>query len=117
MKNIVTIRIEDLKIKAIIGVRKEERDTPQDIILNIRVEYDAKDAIEKDNLTYALDYDALVKEISSSVQKSTFFLLEKLADMVLKIIMKNPLVIKSSVRIDKPNAIDMTKSVSLELTT
>lgn len=41
---IATIRIHDLKVRAIIGTHAWERDNKQDLILNVTIAYDAAKA-------------------------------------------------------------------------
>lgn len=109
------IRITDLHVRALIGAHDWERDHQQDLILNIVIEYDSAKASQSDRLNDALDYEALVKDITTCVKKSQCYLLEKLGALVLKLILKNKSVIHASVRIDKPQAIAEAKSVSFEL--
>lgn len=111
-----TIRITDLKLQAIIGTNEWERKTPQDIIIiNIIINYNADNAIESDALEDTVDYNLVIKEVIEKVATSNFFLVEKLADVILNIIMENNMVVDACVRIDKPNALKFSKSVSIEL--
>jgi len=110
-----TIRITDLKLKAIIGTNNWERKVKQTVIINVLIEYDARKAAGSDNLKYAVDYKAITKKIISKVRNSRFFLLERLTDDVLQLIMENKAVKKAVIRIDKPKALRFAKSVSLEL--
>ena len=57
----------------------------------------------------------ITKKIIEKVENSSFFLLEKLTDVILNIVLENPLVCESSVRVDKPNALRFADSVSVEL--
>ena len=109
------IRIEDLKLSAILGVNKGERIRQQMVVINITLEYDANRAILTDDIETALDYKALKKKILLHVSKSKFYLLEKLTDCVLKLVMEDPRVTRASVRIDKPQALRFARSVSVEL--
>ena len=111
-----TIRITDLTLAAIIGTNKWERIKKQKIVINAAIEYNATKAIAADNIREAVDYKTITKTIINRAGKSRFFLLEKLTDFVLKIIMENKKVQKATVRIDKPLALRFAKSVSVELT-
>ena len=110
-----TIRIADLKLRTIIGTNDWERRTKQDIIINISLDYAATKAAKTDALKDTIDYKAMTKKIIKAVEGSDFFLLEKLTDMVLKIIMEDVRVLKATVRIDKPQALRFSQSVSVEL--
>jgi D-erythro-7,8-dihydroneopterin triphosphate epimerase len=110
-----TIRIEDLKISTILGVGPGERMRQQMVVINLSFDYDATRAILTDDIEAALDYKALKKKILLQAAKSKFYLLEKLTDFVLQIVMEEPRVMRATVRIDKPQALRYAKSVSVEL--
>jgi FolB domain-containing protein len=110
-----TIRITNLKLRTVIGANDWERNCKQDIIINIKIDFDASTAAHSDDLKDTLDYKALTKQIIQMVEASQFFLLEKLAKKILTIVMNNPLVEKVKVRVDKPLALRFTDSVSVEL--
>ena len=114
-KKIATIRITDLKISTLIGINDWERTQEQEIMFNIRMEYDASKAISSDSLQQALDYKTLKLKIIDFVQKSHFGLLEKLTQEVLNLIMMDKRILKATVQIDKPNALRFARSVSVEM--
>ncbi len=108
------IRISDLKLKAIIGTNAWERTTRQTVVINATFEYNSAKAEKSDDISDAVDYKSITKEIITFVRVSRFYLLEALCARVLKIIMKNKAIKKAAVRIDKPKALRFAKSVSLE---
>ncbi|MCB9771945.1 MAG: dihydroneopterin aldolase [Candidatus Omnitrophica bacterium] len=109
-----TIRITDLKLQTIIGINAWERKLKQDIIINVFLDFDSSKAAKSDNIKDTLDYKALKKQIMTFIRSSKFFLLEKLVEEVLTLIMSDPKVLKATVRIDKPKALRFAKSVSIE---
>lgn len=109
------IRVTDLRLRAIIGINDWEREHKQDIVINISIDYDANPSIETDHIDDTIDYKTITKEIINTIEKSEFYLLEKLADTIIKIVMKNPKAKSSSVRVDKPGALRFADSVSVEL--
>ncbi|MFA5060190.1 MAG: dihydroneopterin aldolase [Candidatus Omnitrophota bacterium] len=112
---LTTIRITDLKVKAIIGINPWERKIKQNILLNITLQYNASKAIKNDNIVEAIDYKTLTKHIIREVSTSRFFLLEKLAQFTLDIVLSDSRIKSASVRIDKPLALRFAKSVSAEV--
>ncbi len=64
----MTIHIEDLKFQTIIGILDFERVTPQDVIVNLTLEYN----YENEFINYA-DVASLIK---ADFKKSRFLLLE-----------------------------------------
>src|SRR3989338_9838789 len=100
-----TIRITDLTLKTIIGTNAWERTTKQKVVINICLDYNASLAAKTDNINYAVDYKQITKKIIEKVKKSKFYLLEKLTQSVLNIIMEDKRIKKASVCIDKPRAL------------
>ena len=114
---LATIRINDLRLRAIIGTHPWERTNKQDLVLNLTIQYDASKASKSDRLKDALDYEAIAAKVTKLIQSSKYYLLEKLTARVLKVVSADPKVISACVRIDKPHAIGEARSVSFELKT
>ena len=107
--------IDNLRVNTIVGIKKSERIKKQEVLIHAEIEYDATRAIETDNISYGLDYDALVKTIIEKIQKESFYLIEKLAYSVLGIIISNGKVRSAKVKVVKPKAVKLVGSVSVEL--
>ena len=110
-----TIRITNLKLRTIIGTNDWEREHTQDVVINVKINFDASKASQSDNIKDTIDYKAMTKRITQETEPSAFFLLEKLAKCILSIVMENPLVKEAVVRVDKPLALHFADSVSVEL--
>ncbi|MBI5415666.1 MAG: dihydroneopterin aldolase [Candidatus Omnitrophica bacterium] len=110
------IRITNLRLRAIIGTNGWERKTRQEVVINISFNYDAARAAAGDDLSSAVDYKTMTKNIIREVKASKFLLLEKLAHHILKIVTANPAVRGAVVRVDKPGALRFADSVSVEMT-
>jgi FolB domain-containing protein len=113
--NMARIRITDLTLKTIIGIFDWERIKKQTVIINIEIEFNASKAIRSDQVKDTVDYKVITKEIIRHIEASKYFLLEKMADSVLKIVLKDSKIKWASIRIDKPGALRYAKSVSVEL--
>jgi FolB domain-containing protein len=111
-----TIRITNLKLRTIIGINDWEREKKQDVIINIAIRMDARRSAKSDDIKDTIDYKALTKRIITEVESSEYFLLEKLCQRVVDLVLKEKGVREASVRIDKPGALRYCDSVSLELT-
>lgn len=110
------IKIKNLRLKPIIGVYKHERMMPQEIIINLILEYDATKAVKSDDLNDALDYDIIRAQIEELVDDTQFRLIERMADHILSAIMTHHKAIKhATVEIDKPSALKQADSVSFSL--
>ena len=110
-----TIRINDLKVRAIIGTHSWERVNKQDLIINITIHYDASKASKSGLLNDALDYQTVANKVIKAVEASKYLLLEKLAAKLLDGIMSDKRIQHAVIRLDKPHAIAEAKSVSFEL--
>lgn len=110
-----TIRITNLRLRTIIGANDWERNIKQDVVINVTFEYDSSKAQTSDQLKDAVDYKDITKKIIQTVEKSNYELIEKLADVVLTIILEPKQVKSATVRIDKPQALRFADSVSVEV--
>ena len=110
-----TIRINDLRLRAIIGTHPWERKNRQEVVLNLAIQYDASKASRSDRLKDALDYEAITDKVSKVIARSRCHLLEKLSARVLEVVLDGPKVTSAYVRIDKPHAIGEARCVSFEL--
>ncbi len=110
------IRITDLLVRTIIGTNEWERDTRQDVVINIELAFDSSQASKTDDLKETVDYKSLTKRIIKEVEASQFLLLEKLTTFILDLVMQDKKVKEATVRVDKPHALRYAKSVSVELT-
>lgn len=108
----MVICIKNLRVSGILGVYEEERRTERDIVINARVEYDARDAIRTDALEDALDYKQIRDRIQKVVAETKFKLLETLADRIVKELTNDARILKLEMEIDKPKALRLTDSVS-----
>ena len=90
-----TILIENLEVKAIIGILEEERVDPQRIIINLKITYLKKDSF--------LDYAKVCKIIEDLLIKRKFFLLEDAIEEIIKEL-KNyyPNILSIHLQIKKP---------------
>lgn len=111
------IRIKNLKVQAIIGVYEYERTQKQALIFNVELAYNAKNAMQSDNLEDALDYDLIKQQIITIAETSEFQLIERLADQVLAVIIDDDeRISRVTVEIDKPAAMKEAESVSFSAT-
>ncbi len=113
--NNAVIRIKNLRLRTFIGIKEEEINNKQDVVVNVRIEYSAANAADSDNMDQALNYRTITKRIIQLVENNRFLLLEKLTAEVLAIAAEHPAVKFAEVEIDKPHALRFADSVSLTL--
>jgi D-erythro-7,8-dihydroneopterin triphosphate epimerase len=112
---IAIIRIKNLRLRTYIGIKEDEIQNKQDVIINVIIHYCAEQARNSDNMADALNYRTITKKIIDLVEGDRFSLLEHLTGKVLAIASAHPWVEFASVEIDKPHALRFADSVSLEL--
>jgi len=110
------IKIENLKLRTIVGIYDWEKEKKQDVIINIEMEFDGTKAIETDSIDDTIDYKTITKEIIEMVESQEYNLIERIAGDAMKIVMRNDKVQKASVRVDKPGALRFTDTVSVTQT-
>jgi FolB domain-containing protein len=110
------IRIKNLRLRTIIGLNDWERKKEQDILINLKIRVDDETAVASDDLADGVDYKRIKYRIVEEVEKTSFYLIERLAGFILDIVFENDKVTKATVEIDKPHALRFAESVSLELT-
>ena len=109
------IHIRDLHLRCIIGVFDEERRAKQDVVFNITFYADLRRAGASDRLEDTVDYKAVKKRVLELVEKSSFFLVESLADRVAAICLEDDRVVRVRVTVDKPGALRFARSVAVEI--
>ncbi|MDE0355256.1 MAG: dihydroneopterin aldolase [Deltaproteobacteria bacterium] len=113
-RNPVKITIENLRLRTIIGINDWERETRQDVVINVELELAAGTVFTRDAIDETVDYKQLNKRIIEEVERSSFFLIEKLGDHLLMVVMEDRRVRRARVRVAKPGALRFTDSVSVE---
>lgn len=109
------VRIKNLLLRAYIGIKEEEINNQQDVVINACLTYDASDAIDRNEISAALNYRTITKQIIGHVDGQRFALLERLTHEVLAIVMEHQAVTWARVEIDKPHALRYAESVSVTL--
>ena len=107
------IKIENLRLRTIIGIYDWEKENRQDLVVNVTIDFDGRKAAESDNIEDTLDYKALNKKIISFVETNDFNLLERVAGGICDIVFEEPAVMWASVRVEKPGALRFADSVSV----
>jgi dihydroneopterin aldolase/D-erythro-7,8-dihydroneopterin triphosphate epimerase len=110
------IYIRDLALRCIIGVYPEERKNKQDVIINITLGTDLRAAGKSDSLNDTVDYKTIKLAVVDFVEKSSFNLIESLAEGIAEICLKDKRVLSATVAIDKPGALRFCRSVAVEVT-
>jgi FolB domain-containing protein len=109
------IFIKDLRCRGIIGIPGPERNTPQDILVNLVLFCDTTRAAQSDNIEDCVDYSVIAKRIFSYTQTASRFTVEALAADIAAICLENIYVASCRVRVEKPGAVRFTASTGIEI--
>jgi len=109
------IHIEDLLLRAIIGINDDERSNKQDVIITLTLSADVSKAGETDCIDDAVNYRSVTKRIIEFVESSSFFLVEAMAVHISRIILTEFPVEKVRVKVEKPGALRFARSVGIEI--
>lgn len=110
------IHIRDLTSRCIVGINSDERVNKQDVIINITLEADLRDACATDRIEDTVDYKRVKQSILVMVEKSEFFLIERLAQAIADLCLSHARVQVAHVSVDKPGALRFARSVAVEVT-
>ena len=109
------IHIFDLLLRCIIGVNPEERESKQDVVINIDMEADLAKACRSDDLKDSVDYKAIKYRIIEVVEASDFFTLEALAQAIADVCLSDRRVATARVIVENPGALRFARSVGVEI--
>ena len=109
------IFIKDLVAHGIIGINDWERETPQEMLINIVLFTDLRKAGESDDIHDSVDYQSVAEKILAHAETARRLTVEALAGDLAQICLEDPRVEKVQVRVEKPGAVRFTRSVGVEI--
>lgn len=107
--------IRDLIARGIIGINDWEREHPQEILINIIIYTDLREAGDSDDINKSVNYRTVAKKVLKHAENAGRLTVEALASDIAKICLKEIGVKKVKVRIEKPGAVRFSKSVGVEI--
>ena len=109
------IFITDLLIRGVIGISEKEREQPQDILVNIIISADTKNAANSDDVEASVNYRTIAKKILSHVESIKRYTVEALAADIAAICLNEPHAESVVVRVEKPGAVRFARSAGVEI--
>ncbi len=107
------IKINNLRVSAVIGVYEWEKHYPQQLIVNIELEFDGSQAARTDDVADTIDYAELAERLGAKAAEKNYNLLEALAEDLLAEVLADDRVLAGTVSIDKRGAITEADSVTV----
>lgn len=105
--------VRGLKVDAIIGVFEWEKTNQQPLIFDLEMAWDISQAAATDDLSYALNYQAVTEFVEAFVQKSRFELLETLVERLAEQLRKTFAMPWLSIEVQKPAVVPQAQAVGL----
>jgi FolB domain-containing protein len=109
------IFIKDLLARGSIGVSEQERSQPQDILINIILFTDTREAAKQDLVDLSVDYHLVAKAIVAFVEKARRCTVEALSEDIAHLCLEETSALGVRVRVEKPGAVRFSKSVGAEI--
>jgi FolB domain-containing protein len=109
------IHIKDLLLRGIIGINDWERESQQDILINITLFGNFLQAGSSDRIEDGINYRTVTKKVIQCVEESSRFTVEALATDIAKICLEQKGVIRARIRVEKPGALRFARSVGVEI--
>ena len=109
------IFLKKLEVETVIGIWEWEKRLPQKVVFDLELSTDIRVAAASDSIDDALDYKKIGKSIVNLVENSSFFLVEKMAEEIALLVLKNKQIKDIKLRVEKPGALRGSKSVGVEI--
>ncbi len=109
------ILITGLTAIGIVGVNEPEREFPQELRLDIDLEYPLKKAGESDSIEDTISYSFVAKLIRKCVRESKYYTLEALAAHLVNELFEQTPADAVRIKIEKANFVSKTSRVGVQI--
>ena len=99
------IVIPDYRISCHVGVPKEEREVPQDVLIDIELQLDLSQAGRADDFALTVDYAEVCRTVTTTVERRPRKLIETIAEEVAEVLLANYPVQAVKIQVRKPGAL------------
>ena len=107
------IYVEDLRVKATIGIFDWEKKIKQDVSISYEIPHDNVKAAKADAIEATTDYKSITKGIISFVENNKFELAETFAEKIAEMVIKDFNIDEIRLRVSKPGALRFSKDVGV----
>ena len=106
--------IKNLILNVLVGIHNFEKKKKQRVRFNIEINTAPNIKPNNKDLSTILDYEEVINNIKTKVNKKHYELLEDLAEKIFRTIFQNRIVKKVNLRIEKLDIIKNSESVGIE---
>lgn len=110
-----SVLIEGLAVETVIGVYDWERDVAQQILVDLDMAWDNHLPGQSDDVADALDYASVSERVTRCLQELKPQLLERAAEVLADILMKEFGVKQLTLTLRKPGAVPAARSVGVRI--
>ena len=110
------ILIRDLLVRGIVGINPEERLNRQDILVNVTLWADLREAATSDSVVDAVNYRTVTKALIAHIEDGAPQLVERLAADLVRLCFEQDARIQAvELTVEKPGALRFARSVGVTL--
>ena len=109
------IEVIDLEVPTRIGITPEERANHQPLFLDIMLAVDTRIAGKSDDLKDTVDYQTLSDEVRSLGSVTEYNLVERFAEEVAQLCLRNDFVQSVALKIKKPQALPAARTIAVSI--
>jgi D-erythro-7,8-dihydroneopterin triphosphate epimerase len=110
-----TLVIKELLVRTVLGVTADERRDKQDVLVSVALETDTSTPGKTDDITDAVNYRTISKQILALAEKSSVHLIERFAEEIASLCLEDPRVERARVTVEKPGALRFARSVCVTI--
>jgi FolB domain-containing protein len=108
------IVIKDLLVQGIVGIKPDERDKPQDVLINAILWADTRPAAASDDVADAVNYRTVAKALIEHATTSRPHLVERLAAELAEVCLgADPRIAEVEISVEKPGALRFARSAGV----
>lgn len=116
MQQLDRIRISNVDVMGILGIKPEEQENPQLIRISATLWVDTRPAATSDDIADAVNYRTITKAMIAHIEQGNPFLVERLAQELADICLAtDPRIAEVEVTVEKPTALRHAESVGITI--
>lgn len=109
------VLIRDLSVRGILGINPWERENKQDIVINLVLFTDIREAGLSDSIDDCVNYFSVAQMVQQYAETAQRLTVEALATDIAKLCLEIKGVQHVRVRVEKPEAVQFAQSVGIEI--
>ncbi len=107
------INIRGLHLRCIVGIQEWERKVLQDVHIDVVLFANLAAAGKSDRIEDTVNYKTLTKAMIALTEKSSFYLVEALAEKLAELCLEDERVQRVRITLEKPGALRFARSVGV----